>query len=305
MAFTAKDVQALREMTGVGMMDCKKALAATDGDMDAAVAYLRERGLAAAAKKAGRIASEGIVYANVYDSGVGVIVEVNSETDFVAKNDEFRTFVESVAGVIAEGNPATVEQLSELKYPDFDLTVADVLREKVLVIGENIRIRRFERFDSGVSVAYVHMGGKIGVLVNMDVSDNIKDNAEVKELGKDVAMQIAAMRPRYLNRNEVDAETLEEEKRILMAQTLQEGKPQAVAEKIVAGRMNKFYEENCLVDQAFVKDNKTSVQKHIDAVAKELGGSITITRFVRFEKGEGLEKKTDNLADEVAKMVGK
>ena len=305
MAFTAKDVQALREMTGVGMMDCKKALAATDGDMDAAVAYLRERGLAAAAKKAGRIASEGIVYANVYDSGVGVIVEVNSETDFVAKNDEFRTFVESVAGVIAEGNPATVEQLSELKYPDFDLTVADVLREKVLVIGENIRIRRFERFDSGVSVAYVHMGGKIGDLVNMDVSDNIKDNAEVKELGKDVAMQIAAMRPRYLNRNEVDAETLEEEKRILMAQTLQEGKPQAVAEKIVAGRMNKFYEENCLVDQAFVKDNKTSVQKHIDAVAKELGGSITITRFVRFEKGEGLEKKTDNLADEVAKMVGK
>jgi len=305
MAFTAKDVQTLREMTGVGMMDCKKALVETDGDMDAAVAYLRERGLAAAAKKAGRIASEGLVYANVYDSGVGVIVEVNSETDFVAKNDDFHTFTVNVAEVIAAGKPETVDQLMEMKYPNSDLTVADIQREKVLVIGENIKIRRFERFDSGVSVAYVHMGGKIGVLVNMEVSDNIKGNIAVTELGKDVAMQIAAMRPRYLSRNEVDAATLEEEKHILMAQTLQEGKPQAVAEKIVAGRMNKFYEENCLVDQIFVKDNKMTVQKHIDAVAKELGGSISVTRFVRFEKGEGLEKRSDNLADEVAKMVGK
>lgn len=305
MAFTAKDVQTLREMTGVGMMDCKKALTETDGDMDAAVTFLREKGLAAAAKKAGRIASEGLVYANVYESGVGVVVEVNSETDFVAKNEDFRAFTTNVADVVASGAPASLDALMDMKYPGSDLTVADLQREKVLVIGENIKIRRFERFAEGVSVAYVHMGGKIGVLVNMDVSDSIKGNQAITDLGKDVCMQIAAMRPRYLNKNEVDEATLEEEKKILMAQTMQEGKPQAVAEKIVAGRMNKFYEENCLVDQVFVKDNKLTVQKHVDAVAKELGGTIAITKFVRFEKGEGLEKRSDNLAEEVAKMVGK
>jgi elongation factor Ts len=236
---------------------------------------------------------------------VAVVVVVNSETDFVAKNDDFITFTKNVAETISTGNPASLEALMDMKYPNSNLTVADVQRDKVLVIGENIKIRRFERFDTGVSVAYVHMGGKIGVLVNMDVSDNLKGNAALNDLGKDIAMQIAAMRPRYLNKNEVDAATLEEEKKILMAQTMQEGKPEAVAEKIVAGRMNKFYEENCLLDQAFVKDNKLTVSKHVDAVAKELGGKITVTRFVRFEKGEGLEKRSDNLADEVAKMVGK
>jgi elongation factor Ts len=305
MAFTAKDVQALREMTGVGMMDCKKALVATDGDMDAAIAYLREKGLAAVAKKAERIASEGIVHAHVYDSGAGVIVEVNSETDFVAKNEDFRKFTADVAEIIAKEAPATLDALAEMKYPGSDLTVAEMLQEKVLVIGENIRIRRFERFDGGVNAAYVHMGGRIGVLVNMEVSDDIRGNDALNELGKDIAMQIAAMRPRYLGRDEVEPETLEEEKRILMAQALQEGKPEAVAEKIVNGRMRKFFEENCLLDQIFVKDNKITVSKHIEAVAKELGGTITVRRFVRYERGEGLEKRSDNLADEVAKMVGK
>lgn len=305
MAFTAKDVQALREMTGVGMMDCKKALVETNGDMDAAIKYLRERGLAAAAKKAGRIAAEGLVYANVYEDGTGVILEVNSETDFVAKNDDFKKFVEDISKIIAEKNPADVDALLELNYPGTDLTVADVQRDKVLVIGENIKIRRFERISGGVNVTYVHMGGKIGVLVNMDVSDNIVGNETVEQLGKDVAMQVAAMNPRFLSPDQVDNETLESEKEILMAQALQEGKPEAVAQKIVTGRMNKFYEENCLIKQAFVKDNKQSVEKHIESVAKELGGTVTIKNFIRFEKGEGMEKRSDNLADEVAKMVGK
>ncbi len=303
MAFTAKDVQTLREMTGVGMMDCKKALQATDGDMDAAVAFLREKGLAAAAKKASRIAAEGLVYANVYDNGIGVILEVNSETDFVAKNEDFQKFTRDVADVIAKEAPADIDSLMEMKYADSDLTVADLQREKVLVIGENIKIRRFERYSEGTSVAYVHMGGKIGVLVNMSV-DGINNPTAVTELGKDIAMQIAAMNPRFLNRDQVDEETLEAERKILIAQAAEEGKPAAVDEKIVAGRMNKFYQENCLLDQAFVKENKISVQKHVDAVAKELGGKIVVNSFVRFEKGEGLEKRNDNLADEVAKMVG-
>ncbi|MDR1116795.1 MAG: translation elongation factor Ts [Oscillospiraceae bacterium] len=302
MAFTAKDVQKLREMTGVGMMDCKKALTDTDGDMDAAVTLLREKGLAAAAKKAGRIASEGIVYANVYENGVGVICEVNSETDFVAKNSEFMKFTQDVADVIASRNPADLDSLMDMPYPNSELTVADLQRDKVLVIGENIRIRRFARFDTGSNVSYVHMGGKIGVLVSLK-AEGISNKPAIEELGKDVAMQIAAMNPRFLNRSEVDSKTLEEERSILMAQTMQEGKPPEVAEKIVAGRMNKFYQENCLEDQAYVKENKQSVKQHCDAVAKELGGSIGILGFVRFEKGEGLEKRSDNLADEVAKMV--
>lgn len=305
MAFTAKDVQALREMTGVGMMDCKKALVETNGDMDAAIKYLRERGLAAAAKKAGRIAADGLVYANVYEDGTGVVLEVNSETDFVAKNEEFKKFVEDVARVIAEKAPADVDALLELNYPGTDLTVADVQRDKILVIGENIKIRRFERISGGFNVTYVHMGGKIGVLVNMEVSDSITDKEAVTELGKDIAMQVAAMNPRFLSPEDVDSETYESEKQILMAQVMQEGKPEAIAEKIVAGRMNKFYEESCLLKQAFVKDNKLSVEKHVEAVAKELGGTIAVKRFVRFEKGEGIEKRSDNLADEVAKMIGK
>lgn len=302
MAFTAKDVQALREKTGVGMMDCKKALSASDGDMDKAIEFLREKGLAASEKKASRIAAEGMVYAGVID-GMGVVVEVNSETDFVAKNADFQKFVEEVALAVATNKPADVDALLACKYPNSDLTVADMQREKVLTIGENIKVRRFALYDSNVSVPYVHMGGKIGVLVNMEVSDDIKDKDEVTTLGRDVAMQIAAMNPGYLCEAEVDASVLEKEREILMAQAINEGKPQQVAEKIVNGRIKKFYSENCLLDQAFVKDDKNSVAQHVDAVAKSLGGSIKVVKFTRFEKGEGIEKRVDNFAEEIANMT--
>ena len=305
MAFTAKDVQALREQTGVGMMDCKKALTASDGDFEKAVEFLREKGLAAAAKKAGRIAAEGVVAVYICDDcGVGAIVEVNSETDFVAKNADFQKFVNDVAVAVASNAPADVEALLACKYPGSDLTVGEMQQEKVLTIGENIKIRRFDRYDAAtMNVGYVHMGGKIGVLVGMEVSDNLKGNPALVELGRDVAMQAAAMRPSYLDRTEVTADVLEKEKEILTAQALNEGKPAAVAEKMVAGRINKYYQENCLVDQAFVKDNKISVGKHVEAVAKELGGTVKLTKFTRFEKGEGLAKKEENFAEEIAKMV--
>ena len=302
MAFTAKDVQALREKTGVGMMDCKKALAASDGDMDKAVEFLREKGLAASEKKAGRIAAEGMVYAGVID-GMGVAVEVNSETDFVAKNLDFQKFVEDVAAAVVANKPADVDALFACKYPNSDLTVEEMQREKVLTIGENIKIRRFALYENNVSIPYIHMGGKIGVLVNMEVSDDIKNNDEVVALGRDVAMQIAAMSPSYLCKDEVDDSVLEKEREILLAQALNEGKPQQIAEKMVMGRIGKFYSENCLLDQAFVKDDKTTVAKHVDAVAKSLGGSIKVVKFTRFEKGEGIEKRVDNFAEEVASMA--
>lgn len=302
MAFTAKDVQALREKTGVGMMDCKKALAASDGDMDKAIEFLREKGLAASAKKADRIAAEGMVFAGVVD-GVGVAVEVNSETDFVAKNADFQKFVEDVAKAVVINKPADVAALFACKYPDSDLTVEEMQREKVLTIGENIKIRRFALYENNLSVPYIHMGGKIGVLVNMEVSDDLKANDAVVALGRDVAMQIAAMNPGYLAKDDVDASVLEKEKEILLAQALNEGKPQQIAEKMVMGRIGKFYSENCLLEQAFVKDDKVSVAKHVDAVAKELGGSIKVVAFTRFEKGEGIEKRVDNFAEEVASMA--
>ena len=305
MAFSAEDVKRLREQTGAGMMDCKKALSATDGDYDAAIAFLREKGLAAAAKKAGRVAAEGVVYANVADCGAGVMVEVNSETDFVAKNEEFQKFCAELGNVILDKKPADVATLLECAYPNSELTVAQMQSEKVLTIGENIQIRRFVCFDNTAkNVAYVHGGGKIGVLVRMEVSENIKDNSKVVELGRDIGMQAAAMRPQWFDRSEVPADTIEKEKEILMAQSMNEGKPEAVAQKIVIGRINKFYEENCLMDQAFVKENKTSVSKHVEAVAKELGGEIKVTECVRFEKGEGIAKKEDNFAEEVAKISG-
>lgn len=305
MAFTAKDVQKLREQTGAGMMDCKKALTSSDGDFDKAIEYLREKGLAAAAKKAGRIAAEGAVYSYVCDEcGVGAVVEINSETDFVAKNEEFKKFCAGVCNVIINDNPADIEALGNCKYPGSDLTVTGMQREKVLTIGENIQLRRFERYDnSTMNVSYIHMGGKIGVLVGLEVSDNLRGNETIKELGKDICMQIAAMRPQYLNKDGVPTEILEKEKEILLAQTINEGKPAAVAEKIVIGRINKFYEENCLVNQAFVKENKMSVEKYADKVASQLGGSVKIVKFARFEKGEGIEKREDNFAEEVAKMA--
>ncbi|MDO5142234.1 MAG: translation elongation factor Ts [Eubacteriales bacterium] len=309
MAFTAADVKKLREMTNVGMMDCKKALTEADGDYDKAIELLREKGLAKAAKKADRIAAEGVVCATVCgESGVGAIIEVNSETDFVAKNADFQQFVTDLAGVVMTEAPADVEALKACKMGD--LTVQEVLQEKVLTIGENIQIRRFERFDdSTVNVAYTHMGGVIGVLVGLSVSDALKGNETVKELGKDIGMQAAAMNPSFLDKTEVDEATLAKEKEILLAQALEENKtaakpkPEQIIHKMVEGRIGKYYEENCLLQQAFVKENKVSVEQHIAAVAKELGGEIKLTRCVRFEKGEGIEKKQDDFAAEVASMT--
>ncbi len=305
MAFTAMDVKKLREMTNVGMMDCKKALAASDGDMDKAVEWLRERGLAAAAKKAGRIAAEGVVNA-VVENGVGAIVEINAETDFASKSDKFMELVNDITSIIVHDAPADVEALKACKYPGTDLTVEAVLPEKILVIGENIQIRRFARYDTGVSVAYTHMGGRIGVLVNLEV-EGIAPEA-VTELGKDLCMQVASMNPAFLDKSDVDQATLDKEKEIQLALMANDpkmaNKPEKVREGIVMGKLNKYYEENCLLQQAFVKENKISVEKHIAAVAKELGGSIKLVKFVRYEKGEGIEKKADNFAEEVAAAAG-
>ncbi len=302
MAFTAQDVKKLREMTNCGMMDCKKALTETDGDMDKAVEFLREKGLATAAKKAGRIASEGMVEAVVFENGVAVAVEVNSETDFVAKNADFQNFVSAIAEVIAKENPADVEALKELKINDTQ-TVGEALTEKIATIGENMNIRRFERFE-GANQAYVHAGGRIGVLVNFDVADMSKAAIdEFKTMAKDVAMQIAAITPEYVRDSEIPAERVEKEKEILTAQALNEGKPANIVEKMVIGRINKFFKEICLVDQAYVKDPDITVGKYVENVAKALGTEISIVKFARLEKGEGLEKKEENFADEVAKMM--
>ena len=309
MAFSAKDVKALREQTNVGMMDCKKALTEADGDFDKAVEILREKGLAKAAKKASRIAAEGIVSIEVCDEcGAAAIVEVNSETDFVAKNADFQKFASDVAKVVIAENPADVEALKACKMGDTD--VAGALQDKVLTIGENLQIRRFERYDeTTVNVGYTHMGGVIGVLVGLEVSDNLKGNAVVAELGKDIGMQAAAMRPLFMDKSDVDQATLDKEKEILLAQAMEENKtsakpkPQQIIEKMVMGRIGKYYEENCLLQQAFVKENKVSVEKHIAAVAKELGGSIKLVKYTRYEKGEGIEKKQDDFAAEVASMA--
>ena len=302
MAFTAADVKNLREMTGVGMMDCKKALTASDGDMDKAVEWLREKGMAASAKKAGRIAAEGMAYAAVID-GVGVVVEVNAETDFVGKNEKFVDFVKGVAATVAANKPADLEALMACKYNGTDLTVEQQQQEMVLVIGENIKVRRFAIFTEGVSVPYIHAGGKIGVLVNLKVEGDIDATA----VGKDVAMQIAALNPRFWDKSQVSQDVLDEEKKIMMVQMENDpkmaSKPEQVREKIVMGKMNKFYSENCLLQQEFVKDNSMSVEQYIASVAKTLGGTITFKDAIRFEKGEGIEKKQENFAEEIAKMV--
>ncbi|MDO4517262.1 MAG: translation elongation factor Ts [Bacillota bacterium] len=307
MAFTAADVKALREMTGVGMLDCKKALAETDGDMDKAVEFLREKGLAAAQKKAGRIAAEGVAYAEVFADGAA-LVEVNAETDFVAKNEKFLEFVKNVCYVVAKWGPADMDTLMTLPYRKTGMTVEQAQQDMVLTIGENIKIRRFERYMEGLSVAYNHMGGRIGVLLNMNVSAGLEENEAVIELGKDIAMQIAAMNPSFLDKSAVSQETLDKEKEIQLAQLANDpkmaAKPEKVKEGIVMGKMGKFYEENCLMQQAFVKENKTSVEKHVAAVAKELGGTIEVKGFYRYERGEGLEKKQENFAEEIAKQLG-
>lgn len=305
MAFTAADVKKLREMTNVGMMDCKKALTASEGDMDKAVEWLREKGLAAAAKKSGRIAAEGVVNAVVED-GVGAIVEINAETDFASKSDKFMELVRDVSSVIVKEAPADMDALMACKYPGSDLSIEATLPEKILVIGENIKIRRFERYASGVTVSYVHMGGRIGVLVNMEV-EGIAPEA-VTALGKDICMQVASMNPAFCDKSEVSQDTLDKEKEIQMAQMANDpnmaSKPESVREKIVMGKMSKFYEENCLMQQDFVKDGSLTVEKHVAAVAKELGGKIKVVKFVRYEKGEGIEKKADDFAAEVAAAAG-
>ena len=299
MAFTAKDVQTLRERTGVGMMDCKKALVETDGDMEKAIDILREKGLAAAAKKAGRIAAEGIVFATVYeDKKVGVVVEVNSETDFVAKNADFQAFVQDVAAIVADKNPASVDELLTLPMGEGD--VAAVLREKILVIGENLSIRRFERYE-GNCVAYVHGGGRIGVLVKFD--ETSADADTMTACGKDAAMQIAALNPMYLSKESVPEADLAKEKEILIGQIKNDpknaSKPEQIIEKMVTGRIGKFYEQNCLLEQAFVKDGDITVGKYVTNCAADL----KVVSFVRFEKGEGLQKREDDFAAEVASMM--
>ena len=304
MAFTAADVKNLREMTGVGMMDCKKALAASDGDMDKAVEYLREKGLAASAKKASRIAAEGMAYAGVIN-GVGVVVEVNAETDFVGKNEKFVNFVKGVAATVAAQAPSDLDALMDCKYDGTDLTVTQQQQEMVLVIGENIKVRRFARFAEGVSVPYIHAGGKIGVLVNLEIDGEAGD--KVLEVGKDIAMQIAALNPRFWDKSQVTQDVLDEEKRIMLAQMDNDpkmaSKPAQVKEKIVEGKLNKFYSENCLLQQDFVKDGEVTVEQYMNTAAKAAGVTIRLLGAVRFEKGEGIEKKQENFAEEIASMI--
>ena len=286
------------------MMDCKKALTQADGDMEKAIDILREKGLAAAAKKSARIAAEGIVYA-VAENNVGVIIEVNSETDFVAKNADFQNFVKALAAIVAEKNPADVAALLELPFEN-GLTVADALRDKILVIGENLSIRRFVRYE-GDCVAYVHGGGRIGVLVRFDAEAAASGSDTLLECGKDVAMQIAALNATYLDKASVPAEALEKEKEILIAQIKNDpknaNKPDAIVAKMVDGRIGKFYENNCLLQQAFVKNGDITVEQYIADMSKQAGGAMKLVEFVRFEKGEGMQKREDNFADEVASMV--
>ncbi len=302
MAFTTQDVKNLRESTGCGMMDCKKALTETDGDMEKAIELLREKGLSKIAKKAGRIAAEGIVCAiQDKDKKVGVVIEVNSETDFVAKNAVFVQFVEDCAKTVLQENPADVDALLACKIAGGTGTVQEALQEKILTIGENLKLRRFARYEGEVET-YVHGGGRIGVMVRFEV-EGTPDAAAFQAYAKDIAMQVAASTPTYLDKDAVPAETIAKEKEILTAQAINEGKPANIAEKMVMGRINKYYKEVCLVEQPFIKDGDISVQQFTDTTAKELGVKIRIVDFVRFEKGEGLEKREDNFADEVASMV--
>ncbi|MBR1430288.1 translation elongation factor Ts [Ruminococcus sp.] len=297
------EIKELMKSTGVGMMDCKKALEENDGDMDKAIEFLREKGLATQAKKSGRAAAEGVVTA-VVNGEVGVLLEVNTETDFAANTDDIRNFVANVANTIIEKNPADVEALKEMQISGGSNTVGEVLTELAgMKIRENIVIRRFVRLE-GKLASYIHNGGSIGVLVKMD-TDLAAD--QVASIGKDVAMQSAALNAAYLCREQVPAEVLEKEKEIMMAQMAEDpkmaSKPEQVRAKIVEGKIGKYYSENCLLEQAFVKDDKMSVQGYVDAEAKKLGGSIKVVDVVRYERGEGVEKKEDNLADEIAKMI--
>ncbi|MBR3692493.1 MAG: translation elongation factor Ts [Clostridia bacterium] len=365
MAFSAADVKNLREMTGAGMMDCKKALTASDGDMDGAIKFLREKGLAAAAKKATRIAAEGMVVTAVSEDksaaaivevnsetdfvaknekfvvfaeniaklvlekdpadvdalkaltypgselDVAAIVEVNSETDFVAKNEKFVTFAENIAKLVLEKDPADVDALKALPYPGSELDVAAMLNEMVLTIGENIQIRRFARLAGGTIETYIHMGGKVGVIAQFELEGICPCNEDYKEASHDVCMQVAATNPQYVCSCCIPESVLAEEKEIQLNKAREENskaakpKPEAVIEKMIAGRINKFYEEVCLLQQKFVKDDSISVEKMLQNVSAKAGGKISLKNFVRYEKGEGIEKKKDDLAAEVAAMTQK
>lgn len=303
MAFTAKDVQQLRERTSCGMMDCKKALTESGGDMDKAIELLREKGLAKQAKKADRVAAEGVVYACV-ENGTGVVIEVNSETDFVAKNEQFMDFVKSCAKTVAKNKPVDVDALLKLPAEGMEGTVEEALRDKVLTIGENIKIRRFV-YTEEPAVTYVHGGGRIGVLVTFETDCAGKEGFET--CGKDVAMQVAAINPLYVDEAAVPADVVEKEKEIIRVQISTDektkNKPAQVVEKMVSGKIGKYFKENCLVEQPFVKNNDLTVGQYVAETAKTLGGSIKVKSFVRFEKGEGLEKREDNFAEEVAGMM--
>ena len=304
MAFTAQDVKKLREMTNVGMMDCKKALQATDGDMDKAVDWLREKGLAKAAKKADRVAAEGVAYAAVI-GGVGVVIEVNSETDFAAKTDAFLDLVKNLAEVVAKQNPADVEALKACTYPNSNLTVTEIMQEKVMSIGENMQIRRFARFPENTSVAYVHAGGTHGVLVNLAVEGDI----DVTEIGKNVAMQIAAMNPKYWDKSLVPQADVQHEMEVQVAlmdnDPKMASKPAQVKEKIAQGKINAFFKDCCLLQQDFVRSDlyQGDVAGYIADAAKKLGGKATFVDAIHYTKGEGIEKKVDDFAAEVAAQI--
>ena len=308
MSFTAKDVQTLREKTGIGMMDCKKALVEAEGDMDKAVDILREKGLASAAKKSSRVAAEGVVAA--YNDGKsGALVEINCETDFVAKGEPFTTLAKKVVKTVVEKDPADVDALLKAEISDGEGTVEEAVQEVFLALRENMKIRRFKRTIGHVAT-YIHAGGTVGVMVSFDVDDATAAKPEFDAMGKNVAMQVAAMNPSYLDEVSVPDEVLEKEKGILVAQMKEDpkmaNKPEAVLHKIVEGKIGKYYKENCLLCQEFVRSDifEGNVKGYVDSVAKALGADIKVTGFVRFEKGEGIEKKTENFADEIASMVG-
>lgn len=309
MEVTASMVKELREMTGAGMMDCKKALAATEGDMDKAVEFLREKGLAAAEKKSGRIAAEGVVDTNVSADGkIAAIVEVNSETDFVAKNEKFRDFVAAVAAQAVKSDAKDMEAFLAEKWSlDASKTVKEELSSMIAVIGENMNIRRFEKVTAanGFVVSYIHGGGRIGILVEIESSVN---NDEVQEAAKNVAMQVAAMSPKYVDKSEISDEFIAHEKEILKAQIMNDPanskKPENIIDKMLEGRLNKELKEFCLVDQIYVKDGDLTVAQYLANVSKQVGSPVAVKRFVRFETGEGLEKKSEDFAAEVAKQMG-
>lgn len=307
MAFTAKDVQTLREKTGVGMMDCKKALVETDGDMDKAIDILREKGLASAAKKASRVAAEGVVAA-YSDGTAGALVEINCETDFVAKGEPFVALANKVVKTVVAAKPADVEALLATKTVDSDKTVEEEVQEVFLALRENMKVRRFALVE-GHTATYIHAGGTVGVLVAFDVDDATAATAEFDAMGKNVAMQVAAMNPSYLDEASVPAEVVEKEKNILIAQMKEDpkmaNKPDQVLAKIVEGKIGKFYKESCLLNQEFVRSDlfEGAVKGYVNSVAKALGADIKVTNFVRFEKGEGIEKKVDDFAAEIASMM--